>query len=530
MTRKLQEYKRRYERAKAHAYEWWSVLEACYHYCIPNRNLFYYTNRTQGAQKNIKVYDTTQVSATKNFVSKVHSALTPPQQTWASFESSEAVPEEFREELDRDLQEYTDTMFSYIRGSNFDLAINECYYDLAVGTAVLVVNEGPDDDTPLVFGSIPLDQVAIEESINHRVETCFRTWGEIRIADIESVWPNARLTETMRMMLKEDAGALTKDLVEAVIHDPVKKDKPFTYILWSMDDILLEEEHESSEFVIFRWSKINNEIFGRGPIMDALPSIISLQTAAYFEMTAANLNIAKPYMGYSDGIFNPNTFKMAPNAIIPVSPNTNGQFPLVPLPDVANPAFMQITTMDLRQQINKLMFADPLGPVADVPSRTATEIALRQRNLAEEIGPLFTRLQQEFLERVLDRVSYILVKKGLIARPKVNQKEIKIKYKSPLTISQGQQDVSIFMQYMQAMAGLMGPEASQMYVNTAEYPSWLAKKMGVDPNLVNTKENVEAQMQQMLMQQQQQQQMDQMQQMQQMQGVEEGLAPPDTGE
>ena len=81
--------------------------------------------------------------------------------------------------------------------------------------------------------------------------------------------------------------------------------------------------------------------------------------------------------------------------------NANGQFPLQPLPDTANPAFMQLTSTDLRMQINKLMFADNLLPPEKAPQTTAYEIAVRQRNLAEEIGPAFTRLQQSLCRALL---------------------------------------------------------------------------------------------------------------------------------
>lgn len=487
----LERYKRRYERARGISLLWWPLMEASYHYCVPGRDLFYYPNQTQGAQKNIKVYDTTQVAATNAFVSKIQRALTPPQQNWAYLEAGEQIPEDQREAINVQLQQATDVIFGYVRASNFDLAIHECYFDLAVGTAVLVLNEGSDSN-PLLFASIPLDQVAIEESINHRIETCFRTWKEVRIADIESLWPQAKLTDTMKQQLKEDPAALCKNLIEGVIFEVQDKVTPFRYVLWNNEDLMMNEYHESSEFIIFRWSKINNEVFGRGPIINALPSILSLQTAAYFEMTSANLNICKPYMAYSDGVFNPWTFRMAPNTVIPVAPNTNGQFPIQPLPDVANPAFMQLTSADLRQQINTLMFANPLGNITETPNKTATEIAIRQNNLAEEIGPIFTRLQQEFLQRVIQRIIYILQKKGLLPRITINGREITLKYKSPLTVSQGQQDVEVFMQYQQIMQGLMGAEAALAYLNTVKVPAWIANKLGVDPSLINTEEQMTA--------------------------------------
>jgi hypothetical protein len=494
MTTELERYKRRWEKARANAYQWWPMLEAAYHYCVPGRNMFYYTNQARGQQKNVKVYDTTQVAATKSFVSKVQESLTPPQQNWAYLEPGEGVPKEQEQDVAKILQQYTDIIFSFIRGSNFDLAINECYYDLGVGTAVLVCNEGDDDD-PLQFSSIPLDQVAIEESANHKVETVFRCWKEIKILDIPEMWPNANIPSHLIERTKEDPTATIKDLIEGCVYRHDDKRYPYRYTLWHDDDLMLDEERESTEFIVFRWSKINNETFGRGPIIDALPSILSLQTAAYFEMTAANLNICKPYMAFSDGVFNPYTFRIAPNTVIPISPNTDGVFPIQPLPDVANPAFMQLTSMDLRQQINKLMFADPLGPVNEAPTRTATELALRQRNLAEEIGPIFTRLQQEFLERTIQRVIHILQKKGFLDKLIINDREVKIKYRSPLTISQGQQDVDTFMNYLNIMQGFVGPEMTAAYVNTVKFSPWLASKLGVDQTLINTEDQMQAQLQ-----------------------------------
>ncbi len=488
MSEKLERYKRRYVKAQSVAYQWWALLQACYHYLTPQRNLFYQTNQTQSAQRNVRVYDTTQVAAGRSYVSKLHSSLCPPQMTWAYLEPGSEIPDQYKAEVNEKVRAYTDRLFDYIRGSNFDTAINESFQDLLTGTGILVCNEGLSDDKPLIFGSIPLAQVAIEESISNRAESCYRTWQEVRIADIQLMWPNAVLTPNMVEMMNEDPSSTIKNVVEAVIHNPRNK-FPYNYCIWYESDILLDEEDISSPMIIFRASKLNNEVFGRGVSMDALPSIMSLQTAFYFEMTAANLNICKPYMAYSDGVFNPWTFQMQPNTVIPVSPTTGGQFPIQPLPDVANPAFMQLTTADLRLQINKLMFADPLGP-AEVQPRTAYELSQRQRNLAEEIGPMFTRLQQEFMEPVIHRIIFILEKKGLLPKIVIDGKALALRYKSPLTASQGQQDVQTFLQYQQVMQGIVGEESALLYLKPERIGAWVAGKMSLDQKLYNSEEEM----------------------------------------
>ncbi len=486
---KLERYKTRYKRAYSIALQWTSLLEACQHYCVPSRDLFYYTNQTQGTQKNAKVYDTTAIAATRAFVSKVQSALTPPQQTWAHLEAGSSIPKDQADEVNQALQSMNDVIFDTLRNSNFDLAISECYYDLAVGTAVLCVNEG-DDNNPIKFYSIPMAQMAFEESINGYIESAYRTWGEVKISEIQIMWPNAVLPQWMMSHQEQDPLACVKSLYEGVIYCHGEK-KPFKYVLWTDSDILLEEEDVSSPWVIFRWSKVNNEIMGRGPIMDALPSILSLNELARLELTAANLNVCKPYMAYSDGVFNPWTFRLTANTVIPVAPNSNGQFPIQPLPDVSNPQFMQLTSMDLRQQINKLMYAEPLGPV-NAPTRTATETAIRQRSLAEEIGPGFTRLQQEFLSRLIQRVIHILQLRGMIQPLVIDGKEIKVRYQSPLVVAQGAQDADNFMQYFQVLASVMGPEGAMITVNPVEFPLWLGAKLGIDQKVLPNREGLTA--------------------------------------
>lgn len=487
----MEYFRRRYKKARATSDLWISLLEACYHYTCPSRNLFYWSSQFQGSQKNARVYDTTPVAALRTFVSKVQNALTPPQSAFAYLEAGSDIPEDEKERVNEYLQKSTNIIFDYIRHSNFDLASHEAYHDLGVGTAALICQEGPDSD-PLQFYSVPLARLAMEQSTTGIIETNYRWWDEIPIRDIEVMWPNAVLTPTMQMLVNEDPNAIIKELVEGTVYLENPKNR-YVYVLFHENDFLLKEdlgnEPGVNPWITFRWSKVNNEVYGRGPVVDALPSILSLQELARLELASANFNVSKPWMAYSDGIFNPWTFKIEPNTIIPVAPNSNGQWPIQAFPDSAKPEFFQLTSLDLRMQINKLMYADPLGPV-ESPQKTATEIAVRQRSFTEEIGPVYSRLQQEYLSRLIDRVMYILQKKGFLEKLLINGREIKIRYQSPLVIAQGEQDVQTFSKFYQILQATYGPEAASVYLDPVEYPAWLSNKLGVDQTPLNTKEEM----------------------------------------
>jgi hypothetical protein len=480
----LESIKRRYKKARSKADLWISLLEACYHYTVPSRNLFYWTSQYQGAQKNARVWDSTSIAAVEQFVAKIQGGLCPPDQRWFLFEAGPSIPEQDKEEANKLLQRITDTVYFYLRNSNFDLIVNESLYDLAIGTGCLLCNPGSSKEEPLEFYSAPLARIAIEETACNRLKTVFRWWDEIRISDIKTMWPNAILPTEVAMLYAEDENATLKSLTEGTVHYPQNSpNRRYRYVVFYDNAIFLDQWlDDSSPWIIFRWGKVNNEIYGRGPVIQALPTILSLQEIYRIELSSANFNISKPYMAYSDGVFNPWTFKLEPNTVIPVSPNSSGQWPIQPFPDTANPAFMQMSSLDLRQQINKLLFADPLTPVQG-PTRTATEMALRQRNLADQIGPAFTRLNQEFLSPILKRVVYLLQQQGLLEPFVINGHEIQISYKSPLAIQQGQKDIESFLQFYQVLQVVQG-DAAPVNIDPVKFPQWLREKSGSDPTII----------------------------------------------
>lgn len=513
-------FRKRHQSAQGVADLWASLLEACYYYAVPYRNRFYRPKEQQGEFKGTRIYDTTAVEATKTFVSKVHDAMTPPQVQWGYLDIDETFDTE--EDIDKNaVQEALDTymrkLFVYIHESNFDVVINECYFDLAIGTSCLVINQFTDEQ-PLLFTSVPMDKLAIEESMTGRVDSWFRSWEQVKINEIQVRWPNAILTPEMIMLLIENPDARIQTLYEGVMYMPHNK-KPYTYMVGTAEHPLLYEEFESNPGIVWRFQKVNNEVFGRGPVMDALPSIISLNELARIELAAANLNTFKPYMGFSDAVFNPHTFKLEPFTVIPIAPiGSGGSPPLIPLPDSSNPQFSQLTILDLRNQIKSLLFNE-VTPNQSVQPQTATELMIVQQDFAKRIGPLFSRLQQEFLWPVIKRCSYVLDKMGLLPKPEIKGIKVNFRYRSPLALAKGQQDIARFTQYYQLMQGVFGAGPALMYINPGLAPYLIAEQMQVDARYLNSAEqvqqaaqNAQTQQDEMMQAQQEQQQQPEQQQ------------------
>lgn len=496
--------RRRYNSAKTIADLWISILQASYHYAIPFRNRFYLPSKDfQGTIQNARLFDTTAVESVKTFVSKIQDTMTPPQVQWGFLELDTSAAEkkgmsvEDMENAQMELNDYMRRLFNYIHKSNFDVVINECYFDLAVGTSCLVINQG-DDENPFLCTSMAIDKLSIEESVDGKIRTWFRQWEDLKIADLHTRWRNIQLSPCMIADMLIDPDATVRVLYEGVAYFS-NTDKPYCYCVWTADsDVpLLEEWLDSNPGIVWRFQKINNETWGRGPVMDALPTIISLNEMARIELASANLNVFKPYLGYSDSVFNPHTFKLEPFTIIPIAPIGIGQSaPLIPLEGSSDANFAQLTIADLRLQVKSLLFAETPSDSPSVQPQTAYELSLKQQTLAQKIGPLFSRLEQEFLEPVFQRFSYILHSMGILLRPNIKGMPLKFKYRSPLALAKGQEQLARFTQFTQVMQGIMGPNATMLYINPKTTPYLLAQALQVDPRFLNKPDDVAQVMQQ----------------------------------
>ena len=152
MQRSVDEIIKRHTRAKGVKELWHDLYEDAYKICMPQRNL--YEERTTGDDRMDGVFDSTGMIATNSFVNRIQAALTPPARKWMNLKAGPSVPDDQKDELNEALGSVSDIFWNVIRTSNFNRAISEVYYDLAVGTSCMLVLEG-DDRFPVQFIAVP---------------------------------------------------------------------------------------------------------------------------------------------------------------------------------------------------------------------------------------------------------------------------------------------------------------------------------------------------------------------------------------
>jgi hypothetical protein len=194
---------KRFQTAKGNWFNWRSLYDEAYAFTCPQRNPWP-DEQIPGRRKNLFVFDTTAVSASKRLVSRLHGTIMPPNEDWFELTASEQVPLSQKDEFNRNLSVINEILYKSIGKSNFDLVANEALQDLIIGTSAMMILEDDSEDSDFRCKSIPLNRIYPEGDAFDEIETVWREVINMRAHDIESFWPKAVLPESMLNSLYHD--------------------------------------------------------------------------------------------------------------------------------------------------------------------------------------------------------------------------------------------------------------------------------------------------------------------------------------
>ena len=496
------EVMKRHEIANRQKDNWRGLLEDAYKYALPQRNLMggEWDSGVKGADKMVDVFDSTAIHSTQRFANRIQSTLFPPYRNWARLTAGNDIDPEQREGVQAALDVYTEKMFAVLRQSNFDLAMSEMLLDLCVGTGIMRIAPG-DANMPIRFEAVPQYLVSFEQGAHGKVDSVYRRL-KIKGESILQTWADATIPEQLQDIIDEKP---TEDVefLEATIYKP-DEDYYCYHVIWPKAEAeLVFREQDSSQWVIARYMVASNESIGRGPLLSALPDIKSINVTKKLILQNASLAISGIYTAADDGVLNPETVSVQPGSIIPVARNGGPQGEsLKPLPRGGDFNTGQMVLEDLKISIKQILLDDTI-PSDNMSARTATEMSHRISTLATQMGASFGRLITEALLPIVQRVLYIMDQQNLIDLPlKIDGQEVKIVPVSPLARAQNEDELGALMQFMQ-VAQNIGP-VGQMALNQDRALAYIADRLGVPMEVMNTDEERQEMMMQMqeMMQQQ----------------------------
>jgi hypothetical protein len=481
-----------------------SIMQDCYAYAMPQRDAW--STYGEGQDRNLMVYDSTAVVAVPRFANRLQQALFPPQQRWARL----ALPPELaaKDELQAEhvnLEAATDLAFRHIHASNFDAAIAEWGQDLAAGVGCLLVEDGRfgqrrSRGPRLRFQAVPSALVAFDEGPWGNVEgVFFKQRMKARLVD--RTYPDATaLPQGLRTKMMQEPDAEV-ELMQCTTYDAADDTWRFEVLVCAERVRIVERQYRTCPWIITRWTKAPGETHGRGPLMQALPDIRTLNKVVEMSLSAAALAIGGVYTAEDDGVLNPDTVVIAPGSIIPVrsngGPGRGGS--LRRLDEPANFALSEALQQQLRTTIRQMLFDDPLPPEVQA-GLTATEVIERVRRFQADTGA-FGRLQADAVMPIMVRVIDILEEAGEFADPRfkglmeaLKEDLVRITATSPLAQAQDRADVQAVLSLVQGLTqmGEPGMKMMEAAVDLAKAGPYVAARSGVPHQLIPSREELDA--------------------------------------
>ena len=489
-TGRAEAFLNRYNRANKRKQHWRTLYADTYKFALPQRETF--NSYSEGQSKIDHIFDSTAMDCAGKFASKLQNGITPPFKKWVDLKPGTSVVN--KKAANEQLAVIRDTMFEVLFETNFDTQVTEHHLDLAVGTGALLVQEGRGG-MDIIFEAVPLSQLVFEQGPFGKPETVFREF-KVTYRNLPTMWPKASMSTEMTRRAKENPDAEIT-LVEGTLQrfnmtgDTLSWDYEYMVVAKTDKHVVFQDVFEVSPWIITRWMLIPGEIYGRGPLLTALPDIKTLNATVELILRNAALAVAGAYTVAHDGVMNLDNMMIGPATFIPVLYNSgpNGKV-IEALPRTGDFDIAQIIIKDLQEKVQRAMFVQPIGGL-DQPVRSATEISYRQAELAENIGSAFGRIQHEFVKPLVRRILYLLDKKGIIEVDKDVLKDGKIiqaRVMSPLAEAQMMEDVLKHDRWLEMMQLRIGPQALAQRVKLEELPAWTAEKMGIDETLLRSDE------------------------------------------
>lgn len=389
-----------YRRALDARAPWLNRWDAAMRYTMP-------TNDADAAT----LFDATAADAVDNLAASIYSLMTPPESLWISL-----VPES---DASPDADVATAALRANLNDSNFYTTIHQCYLDLVIlGTACLFMAETPiGASSAFSFTAVPMRDIAILPGAVFHTAT-------MPAHEVLEKYPTWTPPADVADQIKHDPATPLR-LVQSLVGTE--------FTAWLdvggnlENNIVARGTFETNPYIIFRWSVLSGEQYGRGPVLRALPDIKTANKVVELVLKNATIAVSGIWQADDDGVINLNNINLTPGAIIPKAVGSSG---LTPLSSGADFDVSQIILKDLRERIRHALLADRLGLLSE-KEMTATEIMARNSDMMRILGATYGRLLHEFIRPLTDRGLQILSRRGVIAPIALNS-DAELKYIAPI--------------------------------------------------------------------------------------------------
>lgn len=485
----IEGYLKRHEQRKNERQRNESTTRECFDFVNPARGAGFDSgdfDASSEQRKRARVLSSVSADSAENLAANLVAGAVPANAQWFEMAVSGAS-----ETDKRWLSDSAKTIWENIHASNFDAEVFDAMFDVvAAGYCALYVDEDRDIGG-YTFETWPLHQLYIASSKPGGPVDIVERVHQMTAEQAAQSYGFANLSEKTRDLVQSKPDTLI-DFVHII--EPRKlhmlgallaKNLPIASIVIEKGSkhLVRESGYHEMPVIVPRWSRLPQSAYATGPVASALPDIRMLNRLRANELSATELAVAGMWIAEDDGVLNPKTVKVGPRRVI-VANSVDSMKPLLTGSD-----FKVAFTAEerLERAIRKRLLADQLQP-QDGPQMTATEVHVRVALIRQLLGPVFGRLQAEFLQPLVERCFGLAYRAGILgeAPQSLAGRSFHVKYVSPLARSQKLEDVTAIERYgafvsQQVQAGFQ--QAADLY-DADEASRRVADGLGVPKSIV----------------------------------------------
>lgn len=435
-------------------YQWYDLAE----FFLPRRMRPWIVanNYNRGRYLNTSIIDSTGSLAALTCASGMWSGLTNPARPWFGFDV--AIPNyKLDTAADEFLLDLKNRVAAVLHQSNFYSAMAQFFQDVVVfGTAPLICYE--DDEDVIRFYNPCCGEYFLGAGARLTANTLYRefTWTVLQCVEMFGL---DNCPQQIRNFWAQGGGNLDNEVIIAHAIEPnfavgtKQRNKRwdilpayFTYreVYWvrgmKTDRPLSIRGFRECPFVVGRWTLVSNDVYGRGPGMDALGDQKQIQQQTRRKAEFIEKGIRPPMIADPD-------MKNEPASIMPgmvTFVNTaNNKKGFVPAFEV-NAVWLQHLVVDMKDvsaRIDKCFYVPnfmAITQMAGVQPRNELELTKRDLERLQILGPVIDLFENEAAGPIIQRVVGIMQRRGMVKPmpPSLQGVPLKISYMSLARMAQ----------------------------------------------------------------------------------------------
>lgn len=474
---------------------------------LPRKSRFLEDTPNDGRKKSTNIFDNVGIVSAGTLASGMQSGLTSPSRPWfrLTLQNADLARQDEAKYWLHDTQERMNNAYSY---SNLYGQLALFYHELGVfGTAVLLVEE--DEKSILRCRALTAGEYWLDSDRSGRVDTLYYV-QEMTARQLVDAWPDT-VPERINNMADNDNSAYHK-VICAI--EPRKEfdrfskrggDRPWAAVYYleggGEDGILEVSGFYEFPALAARWDVTGADVYGRGPGMDALANCRTIQKMREDGLTALSREVRPPLMVPSNLFGGGLGVDLSPDGINPYTPNSAQQnaSPVMPLYQVrSNLEGLEMTLNYDRGQVKDSFMVNLFLLLTNADKNmTATEVAERNSEKMLILGPTLDRLRSELFQPLIERSFGIMLRSGHIMQPppSIQGAELKIEFISLLAQAQQEAGIATNLRLMQITGEVVAITQSAEVLDIIDFDALVrnsGERMGADPSIIRSDEDVAA--------------------------------------